>query len=196
MSSFIGHSIPAISFYFSGQWQRYSFFRLTWLVLVAWAPDIDYLIPALRPNGFRTTHSLFFCSILPCITIFILYFIQQKRGQELKFMGMQVILTAFSHLVLDLSVGVGALPLLYPFSSQRFKFPFGLLPSAGKIDLSNYFFLPEFIYRNGSSIALIFKFIFACSTGTNDPESKDINFFHGYIFSNLYGLGIFFIAIN
>jgi inner membrane protein len=143
MSSFIGHSIPAISFYFFGQRQRYSFFRLAWLVLVAWVPDIDYLIPALRPNGFRTTHSLLFCSILPCITIFILYFIQQKRGQEFKFMGMQVILTAFSHLVLDLSVGVGALPLLYPFSSQRFKFPFGLLPSAGKIDLSNYFF-----YRN------------------------------------------------
>jgi inner membrane protein len=110
MSSFIGHTIPAIGLYFSGNRQKYSFFWLLWLVLVAWFPDIDYLIPALIPNGIRITHSIFFCSILPCLTI-ILFKFSSIREDELKFMQIQVILTAFSHLMLDLMVGVGALPL-------------------------------------------------------------------------------------
>ena len=44
-----------------------------------------------------------------------------------------------SHLVLDLLVGVSPLPLLWPFLAQSFKLPFGILPSAGKLQLDNYF---------------------------------------------------------
>ena len=154
MSSFIGHSIPAIGIYFSVRRQKYSFFWLIWLVLVAWFPDIDYLIPALRPDGIRITHSILFCSILPCLTIIVLHFLKH-RVSEFKFMKIQVILTAFSHLLLDLLVGVGALPLLYPLSWQRFKLPFGLLPSAGKIVLSNYYFYRNILIEMGVLLPLL-----------------------------------------
>ncbi|NEO85783.1 MAG: hypothetical protein F6J87_16255 [Spirulina sp. SIO3F2] len=43
-------------------------------------------------------------------------------------------------MLLDLLVGVTALPLFWPFDAHRFKLPFGLLPSAGKISLSNPYF--------------------------------------------------------
>jgi inner membrane protein len=158
MSSFIGHSIPAIGLYFSARRQKYSLFWLIWLVLVAWFPDIDYLNSALIPEGMRITHSILFCSILPVLTIIVLYFLN-NRGSEFKFMSIQVILTGFSHLLLDMLVGVGALPLLYPFSLQRFKLSFGLLPSAGKIDLSNYFFYRNLLIEMGVLLPLLLSFI-------------------------------------
>ncbi|OUL30170.1 hypothetical protein BV378_04785 [Nostoc sp. RF31YmG] len=154
MSSFIGHTIPAIGLYFSRRRQTYSFVWLIWLILVAWFPDIDYLSSALRPDGMRITHSILFCSILPCLTIILLKFSRFKKP-EFKFMKIQVILTAFSHLVLDLLVGVGALPLLYPFSLERFKLPLGLLPSAGKINLSNYYFYRNLLIEMGILLPLL-----------------------------------------
>jgi hypothetical protein len=66
-----------------------------------------------------------------------------KRSERLKFHSLQLILAGLSHLVLDLAVGVTALPLLYPFSHETFKLPFGILPSAGKIQINNYL-----AYRN------------------------------------------------
>ncbi|MDZ7961152.1 MAG: metal-dependent hydrolase [Aulosira sp. DedQUE10] len=158
MSSFIGHSIPAIGLYISGHQQKYSFFWLFWLIVVAWFPDIDYLSPALRPDGMRITHSILFCSILPCLTIILLKLLR-TREHEFKFKKIQVILTAFSHLLLDLLVGVGALPLLYPFSSQRFRLPFGLLPSAGKLNLSNYYLYFNLVIEIGVLLPLMFIFI-------------------------------------
>lgn len=74
-------------------------------------------------------------------------------------MKIQVILTAFSHLVLDLLVGVGALPLLYPLSFYRFKLPFGLLPSAGRINLANYYIYRNLLIEMRVLLPLLFTFI-------------------------------------
>ena len=48
-----------------------------------------------------------------------------------------------AHLILDLLTGVSSLPLLWPFTGELFKLPFGILPSAGRIALTNRYF-----YRN------------------------------------------------
>ncbi|MEL6327111.1 MAG: hypothetical protein AAFQ61_09450, partial [Cyanobacteria bacterium J06626_23] len=73
MSSFIGHSLAGLMIYTAGtqHWSNQAprqvspLGNLLWLVgLVAIAsfPDIDYLVPALRPSvdgqTFRMTHSL------------------------------------------------------------------------------------------------------------------------------------------
>lgn len=153
MSSFIGHSIPAIGLFFSKRRHNISFVWLIWLILVAWFPDIDYLSATLRPQGLRITHSIVGCLIVPCLTIAVLA-IFKIRGEQLKFIGLQLFLTSYSHLVLDLSVGVGALPLLYPWSPEKFKLPFGLLPSAGKINLSNYYFYRNLLIEMGALLPL------------------------------------------
>lgn len=150
MSSFLGHSIVASSIYwvarpsqrnFSGK----RFVWLLWLIVVASAPDIDYLAIALSSvanQGLRITHSIFFSLILPCCTIVLLRLLGIK-GRQLRGQSLQVIFAALSHLVLDLLVGVTLLPLLWPIALQRFKLPFGILPSAGRLQLSNYY-----LYRN------------------------------------------------
>jgi inner membrane protein len=154
MSSFLGHSIAGATVYFSSVgWQsdrvdRVRVFNLPWLlwlVIIAAIPDLDYLLPnlILRHQNYRlrTTHSLLGVAIVPVITILGLW-LWGQRGKVLKLHGIQAILAGLSHLLLDLGVGVFPLPLLYPNLSV-FKLPFGLLPSAGRIQLTNYLF-----YRN------------------------------------------------
>jgi inner membrane protein len=155
MSSFIGHSLAGLTVYLTTtelqvsrqfKWpNRYNLPWLMWLVAIASMPDIDYIIPSLilQHNNYRvrTTHSFLGALIVPVCTILILWLLG-KRGKALKLMSLQAILAGLSHLCLDLLTGVLPLPLLYP-SLEVFRLPFGLLPSAGKIQLTNYLF-----YRN------------------------------------------------
>lgn len=120
---------------------RYNFIWLGWLVIVALAPDLDYIVPFLHPSsneGLRITHSLFFCQVLPVLSLIYLY----CKGVSKTILwrsGLQLVLAGFSHIALDTLVGVTALPLIFPLSSEVFKLPFGLLPSAGKLSLFNYY---------------------------------------------------------
>lgn len=155
MSSFIGHSWAGLATYAITQQlqddppQRTNLTNwawLIWLLVVASLPDIDYLIPALRvpsdPQTLRITHSFLGVLLLPGCTILGLWLLG-RRGTRFKQQSVQAALVGFSHLVLDLLTGVSPLPLLYPFSMQAFRLPFGVLPSAGRIQLGNYF-----LYRN------------------------------------------------
>ncbi|NER35545.1 MAG: metal-dependent hydrolase [Oscillatoria sp. SIO1A7] len=150
MSSFLGHSLVGSSIYWlvrpsQGNFSGKRFVWLLWLIVVACAPDIDRLAIALSSKanqGLRITHSIFFSLILPCCTIVLLRLLGVK-GRRLRDRSLQVILAGLSHPVLDLLVGVTLLPLLWPIALQRFKLPFGILPSAGRLQLSNYY-----LYRN------------------------------------------------
>ncbi len=148
MSSFIGHALAGLmvgvvtkpsksrSGLIDSRWW------LGWLVIVAMAPDLDYILPFLHPSshdGLRISHSLFFCQLLPILTLIYLR-IKGFSRMALLGAGLQLWLASFSHLALDLLVGVTALPILFPISKELFKLPFGLLPSAGKPSLSNYYF--------------------------------------------------------
>jgi inner membrane protein len=154
MSSFIGHSLAGLTVYLATTELpanrndtsiRHNSPWPIWLVSIASIPDIDYLIPSLilqhNHHRIRTTHSFIGVLIVPTCTILILW-LWGKRGKTFKLRAWQSILAGLSHLLLDLLTGVLPLPLLYP-NLEVFRLPFGLLPSAGKIQLTNYLF-----YRN------------------------------------------------
>ncbi len=148
------------------RWRSLSFgeSNLPWLLslfAIASIPDIDYLIPSLILQHdryrIRTTHSLIGVLILPAITILILW-LSGQRGKTFKLRSLQSILAGLSHLVLDLSTGVLPLPLLYP-NLTVFRLPFGLLPSAGKIQLTNYLFYRNLAIEVGAIVPLAISLI-------------------------------------
>ena len=147
MSSFIGHSLAALTIsidtnhHKDSPYYNYGFLWIIWLIIIALIPDLDYIIPFLHPSaneGLRITHSLFLCQIIPLLTLIYLKF-KGKNNTIFLIAAIQVILAGFSHIALDFLVGVTPLPLLYPLSNEVFKLPFGILPSAGKISLFNYY---------------------------------------------------------
>jgi inner membrane protein len=149
MSSFLGHSLAAYSLFSLDRRKRLSTpwraVWLGWLVVLASAPDIDYLVPALGSpahQGSRITHSIAFSLILPLLSVGVLYFVKGLKSQR-RLLSVCAVLAGLSHLVLDFLVGVTPLPLLWPLSSAAFASPVGILPSAGRVQLSNYY-----LYRN------------------------------------------------
>jgi membrane-bound metal-dependent hydrolase YbcI (DUF457 family) len=113
--------------------------------VLASAPDIDYLVPALGSpahQGSRITHSIAFSLILPLFSVGVIYSVKALKSRR-RLLSMCAVLAGLSHLVLDFLVGVTPLPLLWPLDSAAFASPVGLLPSAGRIRLSNYY-----LYRN------------------------------------------------
>jgi inner membrane protein len=183
MSSFIGHSLAGLTTYaITQQMQRdrlpllnsLNWKWVIWLLIIASIPDIDYLIPSLRVQQadhiLRITHSFLGVSLLTAFTILGLW---SNRGKSYPLQSLQVILVSFSHLLLDLCVGVFPLPLLYPFSTQTFSLPFGLLPSAGRIQLSNYFFYRNLFIELGVLVPLSLSLLLIAqeSTKTNRERS-------------------------
>ena len=149
MSSFLGHSLAAYSLFSLDRRVRpptpWRAVWLAWLVVLASAPDIDYLVPALASpahQGRRVTHSIALSLALPLLSVGVLYLVKGLKGRR-RMLGVCALLAGLSHLVLDFLVGVTPLPLLWPLDSAAFASPVGILPSAGRIRLSNYYF-----YRN------------------------------------------------
>lgn len=166
MSSFLGHTLAAITIQaLAKPYNSKSHLRvwLGWLVVIASAPDIDYIIPIFHPSshqGMRITHSIFSSLLLPLSTIGILVLIR-VGVQTLKICSLQVILAGLSHLVMDLLVGVTPLPLLYPWHLQLFKLPFGILPSAGRIQFNNYLFYKNIFIELGVLTPLFYSILIA-----------------------------------
>ncbi|MDJ0707181.1 MAG: metal-dependent hydrolase [Leptolyngbyaceae cyanobacterium MO_188.B28] len=162
MSSFVGHSLIALTIGTASNHsktvslRRYRLLWLSWLTIVALAPDLDYILSFLHPSshqGLRITHSLFACQLLPILT---LIFLRYTCKPDFWTSGRQVVLAGLSHIGLDLLVGVTALPLLWPLSNQVFKLPFGLLPSAGKLSLLNYYLYSNLAIELGALAPLCF----------------------------------------
>ena len=142
MSSFLAHAM--VGFSLSKQKKQATvkemFFVSLFFVLLAWSPDIDYLINYLREESMpiRYTHSIGYISIVSAVAIFFRNILFKKYLYHIP-----VILFVFastSHLLLDFCVGVHGNPYLYPVSSDVFVAPFGFLPSSGRIDIHNYYF--------------------------------------------------------
>ena len=128
-----------------------------WLIIVAVIPDLDYVVPWLHPSahdGLRITHSLLFAALLPALTLLGLKFAGVGR-ETLKHSGLLLVLAGFSHIGMDLLVGVTALPLLWPVSDRLFRLPFGLLPSAGKLSWVNFYFYYNLSIELGVLLPLI-----------------------------------------
>ncbi len=170
MSSFIGHSLASLTIYLTTteiqlnrqpQLVKHNLLWLMWLVVIASAPDIDYLIPNLilqdAGHRIRTTHSFIGVSIVPACTILALW-LSGDRGKDFRLHAGQSILAGLSHLLLDLLTGVLPLALLYPYL-KVFRLSFGLLPSAGKIQLTNYLFYRNILIELGIFVPLLISSI-------------------------------------
>lgn len=147
MSSFVGHALAALTIGKAFEENTTFAQKAIWqscLVACAFAPDIDYIIPSLNlinNGGLRITHTIAFSLIAPVFLTFFLFLFKRKN---VFWYGFQACLAGVSHLFLDLLVGSRqGDPLFYPLTKQKIVLPFGILPSAGEIKLTNYFF-----YRN------------------------------------------------
>ncbi len=177
MSSFIGHSLAGLTTYGLTQQlqknRRINWIWLIWLLVIASIPDIDYLIRVLRIQQanqiLRISHSLLGGILMPACTILGLWLLG-KRGKSFKFKSLQVVLVGLSHLLLDMLTGVSALPLFYPFSLQAFRLPFGLLPSAGRIRLTNYFFYRNIFIELGVLIPLSISLLLSIRDSTKSSN--------------------------
>lgn len=111
-------------------------------VTLAMLPDLDYLLwwsmrMAVEP---RITHSLGFAAGSAGLAWLLL------RGRcSLRTFPLALILlgAALSHELLDFLVGVHASPWLWPFDGRTFRSPIGVLPSAGRLELTN-----PYLWRN------------------------------------------------
>ncbi|MBP0027993.1 metal-dependent hydrolase [Roseofilum sp. Guam] len=159
MSSFVGHSLAAFTIYACDKPNQSLGHRvvwLAWLVTLALVPDLDHFIPFLHPSAhdqLRVTHSLTFALFLPILT-FVMLWIWGLRGKGLKSRSLQVISAGLSNPILDLFVGVLGIPLFWPFSRYLFKLPFGILPSAGLLSLTNYYLYKNLFIELGVLIPL------------------------------------------
>lgn len=155
MSSFVGHTLNTLGVYVNSQQlemerpaRRWSLLWLGWLGFVGLAPDLDYVIPQLYATrlsieyDLRITHSLAGVFFFPLLTMIVLTRLPLRRETQ-HALSVQVLLVGLSHIILDLLVGVWPLPLLWPFSTARFRLPFGILPSAPAFRLDN-----PYMYRN------------------------------------------------
>lgn len=123
-------------------------------VVLAVLPDIDYpawwlLRLQIEP---RLTHSL-----LCCAAAAVLVWLLARSG----FAGLAttrlptLMLAAGSHLLLDFSVGVHAMPLLWPMMPDVFVSPAGILPSAGKLTLDNVYLWRNLLIEMGVLLPLL-----------------------------------------
>lgn len=143
MSSLIGHSITGATIYFaSSHSPKQEWLWLGWLTTLAALPDAEYAYLWLSGSNFavRFTHSLAFCAFLTAVTLLALLALRRADWPR---KTMQAAAAALSHLILDLLVGVSPKAIFWPFMARGVKLPFGILPSAGRLDPLN-----PALYRN------------------------------------------------
>jgi inner membrane protein len=186
MSSFIGHSMAGLTAHAIGQklqpngqerntWQARLW--LMWLVAIASIPDLDYLIPALKlqhaGQTLRITHSFLGVLLIPIGTILLLR-LAGSRGRYFALKSYQLVVVGLTHLCFDLLTGVFPEPLFYPFSDLTFRLPFGLLPSAGKIQLTNYLFYRNLLIEMGVLMPLALCLFLSVGNSVKSSERRVI----------------------
>ncbi len=164
MSSFIGHSLTAVTIYAATRPKEPLTRRdagwAVWLIVVANVPDVDYAISILSAShhGVRLTHSIGGALFLPLLTVIFLL-LQGMGGRELGQHTLQLVLAGVSHIFLDGLVGVTFLPLLWPIYLHQYRLSFGLLPSAGRPSLTNPYFYHNLLIEMGVIIPLYYAIL-------------------------------------
>ncbi len=60
---------------------------------------------------------------------------------------------------MDLLVGVHPMPLFWPLNSNLIVLPFGVLPSAGKLNIFNHYFWRNLVIESGVLLPIITFFV-------------------------------------
>ncbi|MDL2321038.1 hypothetical protein LJC47_01640 [Desulfosarcina sp. OttesenSCG-928-B08] len=144
MSSFIGHTLIGIAIgsdqkILQAKGQIIAFLYFSVLAIL---PDLDYLVFWLFNCGMapRYTHSIGYCAAVSSLGLLISRTsVFKKITGPLHLSAYAICLIPFSHLVLDYFVGVHKNPILWPLYAGAMTSDIGILPSAGKIALTNIF---------------------------------------------------------
>ncbi len=142
MSSFIGHALIGVAMGTAARHSdsRLNIFVILFFITLSISPDFDYVAEWLFniKNTPRYTHSIGYCLVVSLFALAVKrwLFIKTLKNASLALL----LLTPLSHLVLDFFVGVYKNPILWPLDNSLMTFKYGLLPSAGKISFSNYYF--------------------------------------------------------
>jgi inner membrane protein len=149
MSSFFGHASVGAAL-FLGQTRPVASRALPGLgllVLLAILPDFDYF--AFWLFGIDTeprwTHSLLFALVASSLA----WIGTRRAGPELAFPFWVLAAAACSHPVLDLLVGVHPVCVLWPLPLPQWQSPVGLLPSAGSMNVKNFYFWRNLVIETG-----------------------------------------------
>lgn len=141
MSSLLGHAAAGVAFYLANNRlnDRQAIRALPVFVFLAICPDLDYLsiwlfhaVPAPR-----ITHSAAFGLASASLVWMSTGHLRQKHLARLPFASL--LAASLSHPILDLLVGAHPVPLLWPLPDPDLSLPFGVLPSAGRLSLGNYY---------------------------------------------------------
>lgn len=111
-------------------------------------PDFDYLIwwflgIDLEP---RITHSVAFLLVA---AVFVWLLLKAVFPFTTARAFVLLVAAGCSHLLLDYLIGVHPLPLFWPVTTIGFTSPLGILPSAGKLNLSNPYFWRNLMIEAG-----------------------------------------------
>jgi inner membrane protein len=141
MSSFVGHALIGASILSNNRYMTISRMVICSAigVILATSPDFDYIIYWL--SGYRSeirySHTLFYCLCVSGFTYMLLAYSAKSMVEGIN--PLLFIITPMSHLVLDLFVSVHSLRLFWPFNNYPVEMPFGFMPSAGYLSITNYY---------------------------------------------------------
>ena len=151
MSSLIGHALIGSAIIAGNQKinSAKTLFIIVFFSGIGISPDIDYIIFwlfkfQLEP---RLTHSITYCLMIGLLATGIKQFALKNALSAVP--TRLFFIAAFSHLILDILVGVHPMPLLWPIDSRLIVLPFGILPSAGRMSLQNLYFWRNLLIELG-----------------------------------------------
>ena len=161
MSSLFAHTLIGAALFTRtskvNSWRR--IVNCSLVMFLAITPDIDYVIYWLfdyRLNP-RYTHSIFYCLLISAIFSVIKLAIPKNGMAYLPYWLLWV--APLTHLAMDLLVGVYPMPLYWPLNSDLVVLPFGILPSAGRLDILNYYFWRNLFIESGIILPVVIFFI-------------------------------------
>lgn len=167
MSSIVGHGLAGVAVYLACNRakDRRALLALPAFVFLAVCSDLDYLAiwwwhaqPALR-----LTHTLLFALATSLPMWALTMPLRNRLLADVPFPAL--LLASLSHPLLDLLVGAHGLPLLWPFTDQEVALSFGILPSAGRLALDNYYLWRNLLIELGILVPL-FGLLVALARGT------------------------------
>ena len=188
MSSFVAHAVVGASCFALARPKTFKQSLPLFLIagLLGLSPDIDYLLLWLfdwRPNP-RITHSLVFVTGAALVAWSVVRMFAADTAQLSLFWIF--LAAAVSHLVLDALVGVTQNPIAWPFITEGFSSPIGILPSAGKPNIFNYYFWRNLIIELGIILPVLGFVYSAVNSKTGFRVS----------WMAIIGLGIFLTALG
>ena len=146
MSSLVGHAAAGLTAFLCCHHAPGASRRVAVMyVALAICADVDYLAVwgfdySAHP---RVTHSLLFALFASLLARTAL---RSRDNAPVPIAGL--LIASLSHPVLDLLVGAHGVPMLWPWRTEV-SLPFGVLPSAGALDPTNYFLWRNLVIEMG-----------------------------------------------